>query len=120
MKRLFTTLASLLCLYGCSPNSSTESNEAANSVEKNYQFKAEGNPIVRHLRAADPDCHVWADGKLWMYTSQDHDSDSATMAEVGHGYAKMDGYHVFASMANLLAQHFYLSFFRMDTKLVHV
>lgn len=60
-------------------------------------FKAKGNPLVRHIRVADPDCHVWDDGRLWMYTSQDHDSDSISRAKAGHGYAKMDGYHVFST-----------------------
>lgn len=61
-----------------------------------YHFESNGNPIVTHIRVADPDCHVW-NGKLWMYTSQDHDSDSATLARVGHGYSRMDGYHVFST-----------------------
>ena len=67
--------------------------------ELNYPliFKAKGNPLVRHIRTADPDAHVWEDGRLWVYTSQDHDSDSLTRAKVGHGYSKMDGYHVFST-----------------------
>jgi hypothetical protein len=50
-----------------------------------------GNPIVETLRAADPDVHVW-EGRVWMYTSQDHDPP-----EGAPGYSKMDGYHVFSS-----------------------
>lgn len=65
--------------------------------DKLYRFKTNGNPIFTNIRTADPDAHVWEDGKLWVYTSQDHDSDSATMAKVGHGYSKMDGYHVFST-----------------------
>jgi arabinoxylan arabinofuranohydrolase len=53
--------------------------------------------LVRHIRTADPDVHVWEDGRLWIYTSQDHDSDSITRAKAGHGYAKMDGYHVYST-----------------------
>ncbi len=60
-------------------------------------FKAKGNPLVRHIRTADPDAHVWEDGRLWIYTSQDHDSDPITQKKVGHGYSKMDGYHVFST-----------------------
>jgi hypothetical protein len=47
------------------------------------------NPIVRHLRTADPSAHVWADGRLWIYTS--HDMDNAT------NYNNMDGYRVFST-----------------------
>lgn len=47
------------------------------------------NPIVRHIRTADPSAHVWNDGKLWIYTS--HDMDTATT------YDSMDGYHAFSS-----------------------
>ncbi len=47
------------------------------------------NPIVRHIRTADPSAHVWHDGKVWMYTS--HDMDTATT------YDSMDGYHAFSS-----------------------
>lgn len=50
-----------------------------------------GNPIVETIWTADPDVHVW-DGKVWMYTSQDHDPDEGTQ-----GYENMDGYHVFSS-----------------------
>jgi len=67
--------------------------------ELNYPliFKTKGNPLVRHIRVADPDAHVWEDGRLWVYTSQDDDSDAITQKKVGHGYSKMDGYHVFST-----------------------
>ena len=69
------------------------------AVELNYPliFKAKGNPLVRHIRTADPDCHVWSDGRLWMYTSQDHDSSPEQREKAGHGYSGMDGYHVFST-----------------------
>ena len=54
-----------------------------------YNFKAKGNPIITHMRTADPSAHVWADGKLWLYPS--HDQDDAT------DYKTMDGYHVFST-----------------------
>ena len=47
------------------------------------------NPIITHMRTADPSAHIWADGKVWLYCS--HDMDSAT------DYSTMDGYHVFSS-----------------------
>jgi len=67
------------------------------NIKYPYKFKNKSNPFITHIRSADPDAHVWEDGKLWVYTSQDHDSDSATHAKVGHGYSKMDGYHVFST-----------------------
>jgi beta-xylosidase len=48
-----------------------------------------GNPIIRHMRTADPSPKVWADGTLWLYCS--HDQDDA------QEYRTMDGYHVFSS-----------------------
>jgi hypothetical protein len=51
-----------------------------------------GNPVIEHLRTADPSVHVWDhyDGdKIWMYAS--HDMPDAT------DYASMDGYHVFST-----------------------
>ncbi|MDZ8119146.1 family 43 glycosylhydrolase [Pontiella agarivorans] len=48
-----------------------------------------GNPIIRHIRTADPSAHVWKDGKMWLYTS--HDQDDAV------NYTTMDGYHAFSS-----------------------
>ena len=48
-----------------------------------------GNPIIRHIRSADPSAQVWEDGKVWVYTS--HDPDGAT------DYSTMEDYHVFSS-----------------------
>ena len=52
------------------------------------------NPIIRHIRTADPSAHVWEDGKVWLYTS--HDKDSSV------NYNTMDRYHAFSTidMAN--------------------
>lgn len=47
------------------------------------------NPIITHIRTADPSAQIWNDGKVWVYTS--HDQDWAT------NYNSMDGYHVFSS-----------------------
>lgn len=48
-----------------------------------------GNPIIKHLRTADPSAKIWDDGKVWIYAS--HDPNDAT------DYSTMDGYHVFSS-----------------------
>ncbi|MFT4175101.1 MAG: family 43 glycosylhydrolase [Luteolibacter sp.] len=66
----------------------------ANSQEITYphKFKAEGNPIVRHISSTDPDVHVW-DGVIWMYCAQDHPMEEGDKGE----YERMDGYHVFSS-----------------------
>ena len=48
------------------------------------------NPIIKHMRTADPSAHVWADGKtIWLYCS--HDMDTAM------NYNSMDEQHVFSS-----------------------
>lgn len=47
------------------------------------------NPVITHMRTADPSCRVWADGKVWMYASQDQPDATS--------YDTMDGYHVFSS-----------------------
>ena len=47
-----------------------------------------GNPIITHMRTADPSPGVW-NGRIWLYCS--HDQDDA------EGYGTMDGYHVFSS-----------------------
>lgn len=47
------------------------------------------NPIIRHIRSADPAAHVWDDGRIWIYCSQDQ-NDAVD-------YSTMDGYHAFSS-----------------------
>ena len=61
--------------------------KANDAITYPYYFQPDANPIFRHVRSADPDAHVWPDGQMWVYASQDH---------VG-GYANLDGYHVFSS-----------------------
>ncbi len=85
-------LDELLAISNTIPNSDVESKY---DLAYPLIFRAQGNPLVRHIRTADPDCHVWEDGRLWMYTSQDH--DPVQSKEGGSGYAKMDGYHVFST-----------------------
>ncbi len=48
------------------------------------------NPIIRHVRTADPSAHIWDDGKLWVYTSGDPDS--------AVDYSTMDGYRAFSTI----------------------
>lgn len=47
------------------------------------------NPIIRHVRTADPSAHIWNDGKLWIYTSGDPDD--------AVDYKTMDGYRAFST-----------------------
>ncbi|MEX0982590.1 MAG: family 43 glycosylhydrolase [Bacteroidales bacterium] len=67
--------------------------KSVDEIQYPYDFTYDGNPLVRHIGAADPDVHVW-DGVVWMYTSQDRTVDSLIHP---HHYAAMDGYHVFSS-----------------------
>lgn len=55
-------------------------------ITGNFALLAQ-NPIITHIRTADPSAHVWADGKMWLYTSHD----------VSSNYNEMDGYHAFSS-----------------------
>ncbi len=60
----------------------TEANDSTSGVTS-------GNPIITHIRCADPSAEVWNDGQVWIYAS--HDEDDAT------DYSSMDGYHAFSS-----------------------
>jgi arabinoxylan arabinofuranohydrolase len=101
MKIKFNSLLLLVVLIivsSCKVKTSSQKDDVSKNNSSDpttypYTFKAENNPIIKHLRTADPDCHVWADGKMWMYTSQDHDP----IPGGGPGYDKMDGYHAFSS-----------------------
>lgn len=58
-----------------------------------YDFTYQGNPLVRHHGAGDPDAHVFND-TVYVYCSQDHQ-----MRFLDNGtYAVMDGYHVFSTV----------------------
>ena len=58
-----------------------------------YNFKFEGNPLVRLHGGADPDAKVW-DGVVWLYCSQDRFMKPGVHQ---HHYDAMDGYHAFSS-----------------------
>lgn len=47
------------------------------------------NPFVRHIYTADPSAHVWEDGRLYVYPSQD--------ISPPRGCDLMDKYHVFST-----------------------
>jgi arabinoxylan arabinofuranohydrolase len=64
----------------------------ATEVKYPYSFEMTGNPLVRHVSAADPDVNVW-DGVVWMYCSQDHQKQPGDR----NSYDHMDGYHAFSS-----------------------
>ena len=47
------------------------------------------NPFIRHMYTADPSAHVWEDGRLYVYASQD--------IAPPRGCDLMDKYHVFST-----------------------
>jgi len=63
-------------------NTTKESEEQVAELQFN-------NPVIRHVRTADPSAHIWKDGKVWMYTSGD--------MEGAVNYNTMDGYRAFSS-----------------------
>lgn len=93
--------ALLICCFGCTPpdsgrqdgNSSSQDGGAGGEDERvRYEFIYEGNPLVRHISATDPDAHVW-DDTLWVYCSQDHQRKPGS----DDYYEVMDGYHVYST-----------------------
>lgn len=56
-------------------------------AEKHFVWEGV-NPLVRHIRSADPDAVVWND-RVYVFASQDRPDATS--------YATMDGYHVFSS-----------------------
>ncbi|WP_435414379.1 family 43 glycosylhydrolase [Polaribacter aestuariivivens] len=81
---LFFVIAFVSCKNQKNETKDQSAKKQEVSVEKQYN-----NPVIRHIRTADPSAHVWKDGKVWMYTSQD--MEDATF------YDSMDGYHAFSS-----------------------
>jgi len=74
------------------PKSANVVSDKTSIVKYPYKFKFEGNPLVRHHAAGDPDAHVW-DGTMYVYCSQDHQK----RPKDDGNYAVMDGYHVFST-----------------------
>ena len=56
---------------------------------RSHAFEAQENPIFRHIYTADASAHVWADGRLYVYPSQD--------IYPARGCDLMDRYHVFST-----------------------
>lgn len=55
--------------------------------EKSFVYT--GNPLVRDIYTADPSAHVWEDGRLYVYPSQD--------VYPSRGCDLMDKYHVYST-----------------------
>lgn len=88
MKLKISLLFFVFALVSCK----NQKNEAKEKEVKKQEVSVEkqhNNPVIRHIRTADPSAHIWNDGKVWMYTSRD--MEDATF------YDSMDGYRAFSS-----------------------
>lgn len=90
----------LMVIFSCADKKKSKERTTANKSSKegyeteyHYEFKYEGNPLVRLHGAADPDVNVW-DGAVWMYCSMDRFMKSEVHK---HHYDAMDGYHAFST-----------------------
>ena len=100
-RHLLVILAiSIVAFMSCNQQNKSEKQTSSNpkvtkveDLKYPYKFTYEGNPLVRHIGAADPDVHVW-DGVVWMYCSQDRNMKPEVHE---HHYDAMDGYHAFSS-----------------------
>jgi beta-xylosidase len=94
--RFFPGILAVLLLIGPSLFAGVDSAMGCHDERLNkpqpFHFTMQGNPLVRHRSATDPDVHVW-DGRVWMYCSQDHPKQEGDKGV----YARMDGYHVYSS-----------------------
>lgn len=88
MKFKISLLFFVITLVSCKNQKNQTKEKQAEKLEVSVQ-KQENNPVIRHIRTADPSAHVWEDGKVWMYTSRD--------AEDAVNYNSMDGYRAFSS-----------------------
>ncbi|WP_298551305.1 family 43 glycosylhydrolase [uncultured Algibacter sp.] len=88
MKFKISLLFFVIALVSCKNQKNQTKEKQVEKIEVSIE-KQENNPVIRHMRTADPSAHVWEDGKVWMYTSQD--MEDATF------YDSMDGYHAFSS-----------------------
>ncbi|GAA4814977.1 family 43 glycosylhydrolase [Litoribaculum gwangyangense] len=92
MKKGFFIIAILLIsvFSFLSFNSKIGASKVESATKMDWPNQSEGNnPVIRHIRTADPSAHIWNDGKVWMYTSRD--MEDATF------YDSMDGYRAFSS-----------------------
>ncbi|MFC2090011.1 family 43 glycosylhydrolase [Bacteroidota bacterium] len=74
--------------YFCNPDNIPHS-MMEDSSRKTTELISSGNPIITHIRSADPAAEVWNDGQVWVYAS--HDQDDA------EDYSSMQDYHAFSS-----------------------
>ncbi|WP_298338712.1 family 43 glycosylhydrolase [uncultured Algibacter sp.] len=88
MKFKISLLFFVITLVSCKNQKNQTKEKQAEKLEVSVK-KQENNPVIRHIRTADPSAHVWEDGKVWMYTSRD--------AEDAVNYNSMDGYRAFSS-----------------------
>ena len=86
-KAVFFVTVSLILGRCKNQNKETSKNDGGKQ-EKQVEI-TNNNPVIRHIRTADPSAHIWQDGKVWMYTSRD--------AEDAVNYNTMDGYRAFSS-----------------------
>tara|TARA_R110002096_G_scaffold239805_3_gene431590 strand:- start:56 stop:1021 length:966 start_codon:yes stop_codon:yes gene_type:complete len=80
----FLTIALVSC-----KNEKKEVKDKETEQQEVTKEEVNNNPVIRHIRTADPSAHIWEDGKVWMYTSRD--MEDATF------YDTMDGYRAFSS-----------------------
>jgi beta-xylosidase len=76
-------------VWSCKHQEKKSKADTVEQVDVTTKIKA-NNPVIKHIRTADPSVHIWNDGKIWMYTS--HDREDAV------NYNTMDGYHAFSSV----------------------
>ena len=88
MKFKISLLFFVITLVSCKNQKNQTKEKQAEKLEVSVQ-KQDNNPVIRHIRTADPSAHVWEEGKVWMYTSRD--------AEDAVNYNSMDGYRAFSS-----------------------
>lgn len=88
MKFKILFLLFTITLVGCNIKIKKTESNLIKSEEAKVENK-NNNPVIRHVRTADPSVHIWEDGKVWMYTSGD--------PEDAVNYNTMDGYRAFSS-----------------------
>ena len=87
--RFLKTPIFLLIIFVITACKSSDVKEKGQEQQSISTKQTNGNPVIRHIRTADPSAHIWNDGKVWMYTSRD--------AEDAVNYNTMDGYRAFSS-----------------------
>ncbi|UMB54126.1 family 43 glycosylhydrolase [Lutibacter sp. A64] len=88
MKFKIIIISLTVALVSCNTKIKKEESNLIQSEEVSVENE-NNNPVIRHIRTADPSAHVWKDGKVWMYTSGN--------PEDAVNYDTMDGYRAFSS-----------------------